>query len=225
MLLTIADVLGSQAVSEIRTTLDCLAWRDGSATAGTRARQTKRNQQADLTSGKGAKLHESLMATISGHPLVKAAARPKRFSRLLISRTVTDGGYGFHTDNAIMGSGTSRMRSDLSFTLFLSAPEDYDGGELTIDLPGAVQTLKPAAGDLVLYPSTSIHQVAPVTKGVRLACVGWIESMVRDAAQRELLLDLDNLRTELRRQLPAQSAELLTLDKSISNLLRMWAET
>ncbi len=225
MLLTIADVLDPKAVSEIRATLDRLEWRDGSATAGSRARQTKRNEQANLTSGKGAKLHDSLMAMISGHPLVKAAARPKRFSRLLISKTVTDGGYGFHTDNAIMGSGANRMRSDLSFTLFLSAPEDYDGGELTIDLPGAVQTLKPAAGDLVLYPSTSIHRVAPVTKGVRFACVGWIESMVRDASQRELLLDLDNLRAELRRQLPAQSAELLTLDKSISNLLRMWAET
>jgi len=225
MLLTIADVLGPKALTEIRATLDRLEWRDGGATAGNRARQTKRNEQANLKTGKGIKLHDSLMATISGHTLVKAAARPKRFSRLLVSKTVTDGGYGFHTDNAIMGTGASRMRSDLSFTLFLSAPEDYEGGELTIDLPGAVQTLKPAAGDLVLYPSTSIHQVAPVTSGMRLACVGWIESMVRDAAQRELLLDLDNLRAELRGKLSAQSAELLTLDKSISNLLRMWAET
>lgn len=225
MLLTLADILDSQTLKDVQTRLKTIAWRDGSATAGSRARQTKRNEQADLKSGKGAKLHDLLMGIISSHPLIGAAGRPKRFSRLLISKTVESGGYGFHTDNAIMGTGPARMRSDLSFTLFLSEPDEYEGGELTIDLPGAVQTLKPAAGDLVLYPSTSIHQVAPVTSGTRLACVGWIESMVRDSSQRELLLDLENLRAELRGKLPAQSPELLTLDKSISNLLRMWAET
>lgn len=224
MLITVADVLSQEALNDTLKALVTATWRDGGETAGARARQAKKNEQADLKSGKGARVHEALMATISSHPLIKAAARPKRFSRLIVSKTVEGGGYGFHTDNAIMYSGQGRMRSDLSFTLFLSAPEDYEGGELTIDLPGAVQTLKPAAGDLVLYPSTSIHRVAPVTAGTRLACVGWIESMIRDAAQRELLLDLENLRAELRRQLPQQSAELLTLDKSIANLLRMWAE-
>lgn len=224
MLITIAEILNAQALSDTLTDLEKVAWEDGAATAGTRARQTKRNQQADLRNRLGARLHDRLMATISGHPLIKAAARPKQFSRLLVSKTAMDGGYGFHTDNAIMGTGNARMRSDISFTLFLSDPEDYEGGELTIDLPGAVQTLKPAAGDMVLYPSTTIHQVAPVTSGVRLACVGWIESMIRDSAQREILFDMENLRAELRGKLPAQSAELLTLDKSISNLLRMWAE-
>lgn len=225
MLLTLAEVLDKQALDETVSALKSISWKDGSATAGSRARQTKRNEQADLKAGKGAKLHDKLMAVISSHPVIKAAARPKRFSRLLISKTVTSGGYGFHTDNAIMGSGPTRMRSDLSFTLFLSEPDTYEGGELTIDLPGAVQTIKPAAGDLVLYPSTSIHQVTPVTSGTRLVCVGWIESLVRDASQRELLFDLQNLRVELSRKLEAQSVELLTLDKSISNLLRMWAET
>ena len=224
MLLTLADVLDQQTLQDTLSSMETLTWKDGGATAGGRAKETKKNEQADLKTGKGAKLHDALMLVIKNHPIIKIAARPKRFSRLLISRTVTDGGYGFHTDNAIMGKGSSRLRSDLSFTLFLSNPEDYEGGELTIDMPGAVQTLKPAAGDLVLYPSTSIHQVAPVTSGVRLACVGWIESMVRDTGQRELLFDLENLRAELRGKLPNQSAELLTLDKSISNLLRMWAE-
>lgn len=224
MLLTIAEVLAPAVLRDTRAVLDNLAWHDGGNTAGARARLTKKNEQANLKSGKGAKLHDMLMTAISAHPLIKAAARPKRISRLIVSKTVESGGYGFHTDNAIMGTGSTRMRSDLSFTLFLSEPGDYEGGELTIDLPGAVQTLKPPAGDLVLYPSTSIHKVAPVTRGTRLACVGWIESIIRDAAHRELLLDLENLRTELRGKLPPQSAELLTLDKSISNLLRMWAE-
>ncbi len=224
MLLTLAEVLDRQTLDDTHDTLKTLKWDDGGATAGGRARKAKKNEQADLKTGKGARLHDSLMMVIKNHPVIKVAARPNRFSRLLISKTVEAGGYGFHTDNAIMGSGSNRLRSDLSFTLFLSDPADYEGGELTIDLPGAVQTLKPAAGDLVLYPSTSIHQVAPVTKGTRLACVGWIESMVRDAGQRELLFDLENLRAELKGKLPGQSAELLTLDKSISNLLRMWAE-
>lgn len=224
-MLTLAEVLDDQTLHNTLATLKVVGWKDGGATAGARARQIKKNKQANLNNGQGAKLHDMLMSIISNHPLIKAAAQPKRFSSLLISQTTEGGGYGFHTDNALMGWGSDRMRSDLSFTLFLSNPEDYEGGELTIDLPGAVQTLKPAAGDLVLYPSTSIHQVAPVTAGRRLACVGWIESMIRSGAQRELLFDLENLRAELRGKLPAQSVELLTLDKSISNLLRMWAET
>ena len=224
MLLTLAEVLNKQTLKDTLNSVESLTWKDGGATAGGRAKKAKKNEQADLRSGKGGKLHDALMAIIKSHPVVQAAARPKRFSRLLISKTKTAGGYGFHTDNAIMGSAGSRLRSDISFTLFLSQPDEYEGGELTIDLPGAVQTLKPAAGDMVLYPSSSIHQVAPVTGGTRLACVGWIESMVRDPSQRELLFDLQNLRAELVGKLPGQSAELLTLDKSISNLLRMWAE-
>lgn len=224
MLLTLAEVLDHQTLTDMREALKLVTWQDGGKTAGGRARRAKKNEQADLSAGKGAALHEVLLSTIRSHPIVKAAARPKRFSKLLVSKTVEEGGYGFHTDNAIMGSGSARLRSDISFTLFLSEPDDYEGGELTIDLPGALQTLKPAAGDMVLYPSSSIHQVAPVTAGTRLACVGWIESMVRDPNQRELLFDLENLRAELRSKLPDQSPEHLTLDKSIANLLRMWAE-
>nr|GGH94500.1 hypothetical protein GCM10011355_08830 [Aquisalinus luteolus] len=143
----------------------------------------------------------------------------------MISQTADGGHYGNHTDNAIMGKGTGRLRTDISFTLFLSPPDSYEGGELVVDLPGYTQTLKPDAGDLVLYPSSSIHQVAPVTSGIRLACVGWIESLVRDSFQREILFDLENLRAKMRGQYPQGSAELLTLDKSIANLMRVWAET
>ncbi len=122
-----------------------------------------------------------------------------------------------------MGKGGARLRTDLSFTLFLTPPGEYDGGELVIHAAGMTQELKGEAGYLVLYPSSSIHEVKPVTRGERIVCVGWIECLIADGAQREMLFDLENLRTALRRQLPAQSAELLTLDKTIANLLRMWA--
>ena len=121
--------------------------------------------------------------------------------------------------------GAQRLRTDLSFTLFLTPPGEYEGGELVIHAAGMTQVLKGEAGNLVLYPSGSIHEVKPVTKGTRIVCIGWIESTVADPAQREMLFDLENLRTALRQQLPAQSAELLTLDKTIANLLRMWARS
>jgi PKHD-type hydroxylase len=134
-----------------------------------------------------------------------------------------DGRYGAHVDNALMGKGAQRLRTDLSFTMFLTPPGEYEGGELVIHAAGMTQEMKGEAGYLVLYPSGSIHEVKPVTRGERIVCVGWIESLVADAGQREMLFDLENLRAALRQKLPAQSAELLTLDKTIANLLRMWA--
>ena len=180
----------------------------------------KRNQQADLSSRSGVKLKERLGAAIFGHPVLRAAGQPKRFSRLMVSKTGPGGGYGLHVDNAFMGQGETRLRTDLSFTLFLSDPESYVGGELVVELAGMQQSFKPAAGDLVLYPSTSLHQVAPVTEGERIVCIGWIESSVRDGAGRDILFDLENLRVSLAQRLDAQSAEMLTLAKAIANLQR-----
>ena len=223
MLITIPDVFSPQEISDIATITGSIKWKSGTKTAGSRAAKVKRNEQANLQVGAGRALHEQLLQGIRSHPVLNAAARPKRFSRLMLSRTGPGGGYGAHIDNAIMGKGAGRMRADLSLTCFLSAPEDYDGGELEIDLPGMVHSLKPAAGSLVLYPTSAIHRVAPVTRGSRLACVGWIQSLIPDAAQRALLFDLTNLGIALRQQLDAGSPEVLTLEKSISNLLRMWA--
>ena len=180
----------------------------------------KHNAQADLSSRTGSKLRKMLKAAISGHPVLRAAAQPKRFSKLLVSRTETGGGYGLHVDNAFMGDGADRIRTDLSFTLFLSDPDTYAGGELSTEHAGLTQALKPPAGDLVLYPSTSLHEVKPVTSGTRLACVGWIESHVRSAEDREILFDLENLRASLAQRHDPQSPEMLTLAKTISNLLR-----
>lgn len=225
MILTVGDVLDRAGLDQVRQAAPDLTWRDGRATAGRRAKRVKRNEQADLSTKAGAALHALLLAAIEGNAVIRAAARPKRCSRLLLSRAGKGGGYGAHIDNAVMGHGAGRMRSDVSFTLFLSEPDAYDGGELVIDHPGGEQAIKPPAGDLVLYPSTSIHRVNPIAAGERLVCVGWIESLIRDPCRRELLFDLDNVRTDLRAKLPPDGPELLTLDKTVSNLLRLWVET
>ncbi|GGD11168.1 Fe2+-dependent dioxygenase [Aquisalinus flavus] len=225
MLITISSLLNQTELAETRDALETVEWSDGAKTAGRTARNVKQNRQADLSGSRGQALHELLLRKISGHPVLQAAARPAKFSRLLISETADHGGYGDHTDNALMGRGAARIRTDLSFTLFLSEPARYEGGELVIDMPGYTQAVKPDAGDLVLYPSGTIHQVAPVTKGTRIACVGWLQSLIRDAACREILFDMENLRASLRASLPQGSRELLTLDKSIANLVRLWAET
>jgi len=202
-----------------------LTWRDGRETAGSVARQVKRNEQAAMNSPAGRALQDELSQLVSDNMVVKAAAQPRRFSPVIISRTGVGGKYGAHVDNALMGRGAQRLRTDLSFTLFLTPPGEYEGGELVIHAAGMTQELKGEAGNLVLYPSGSIHEVKPVTKGTRIVCIGWIESTVADPAQREMLFDLENLRTALRQQLPAQSVELLTLDKTMANLLRMWARS
>ena len=220
MFLTLANILSENELAHVHKRMETLSWKDGARTAGGRARAVKQNQQADLTSKSGQGLHTFFMEAFERSSAVRAAARPKQWSRLLVSRTEANGGYGDHVDNALMNG----MRTDLSFTLFLSDPQTYDGGELVIDLPGGVQTAKPLAGDMVLYPSGVIHRVEPVTRGTRFAAVGWIESRVRSAAEREILFDLDNARMSLGKKLDSSAPELLVLDKIASNLLRRWAE-
>ena len=223
MILVINALPDQARLAAIRERIALVEWRDGRETAGAVAREVKRNEQAAMDSTAGRALQEELSRLVADNTVVQAAAQPRRFSPVLISRTGVDGHYGAHVDNALMGKGAARLRTDLSFTLFLSPPGDYDGGELVIHTAGMTQAVKGEAGYLVLYPSGSIHEVTPVTRGERIVCVGWIESMIADQAQREVLFDMENLRTALRAQLPSQSAELLTLDKTIANLLRMWA--
>ena len=223
MILVINAIPDASHLAAIAERIALLEWRDGRETAGSVAREVKRNEQAALEGTAGRALQEELTRIVDDNSVVRAAAQPRRFSPLIVSRTGVDGKYGAHVDNALMGQGARRLRTDLSFTLFLTPPGDYDGGELVVHTAGMTQEIKGEAGYLVLYPSGSIHEVKPVTRGTRIVCVGWIESLVADPAQREMLFDLENLRTALRGQLPSQSAELLTLDKTIANLLRMWA--
>lgn len=224
MFLTIASVLSPRDLARIRKKADALDWVDGTRTAGGRARTVKHNQQANLRSVPGEALHVFMMQAVSNHPVLNAAAQPARFSRLMLSRTGPGDYYGRHVDNARVGSGEDRVRTDMSFTLFLSDPESYDGGELVVESQGGAHAAKPAAGDLVLYPSGDIHEVRPVTRGERLACVGWIECAVRDPQAREALFELENLRAALAAKLPADNPEHLVLDKVIANLVRRWSD-
>ncbi|MEM1380689.1 MAG: Fe2+-dependent dioxygenase [Pseudomonadota bacterium] len=221
--LTITDILDGAAFAEIHDRIGALKWRDGKATAGKTAARVKQNEQADLTSAEGRAVSERIRKALYANPVFVAAARPRRMSSLLISRTADGGHYGPHVDNGLMKVGGDRLRTDLSFTLFLSAPDSYEGGELIVHQSGASQRLKGELGELVLYPSSDIHEVTPVTKGVRMVCVGWVESLIADPTQRALLFDLENLKVSLKAELPDGSAERLVLDKTIANLLRMWA--
>lgn len=223
MLITIASVLDPDALQQVEKLITTVRWKDGAETAGKTAREVKRNRQADLSTRTGVQLRDLLMTAVAGQSVLQAAAHPDRFSKLLISKTEEGGGYGLHVDNALMPIGDKKMRTDLSFTLFLSDPKKYEGGELQIEHAGQSLSLKPAAGDLVLYPSTSLHSVNPVTSGTRFACVGWIESRVQRPDDRELLFDMANLKTALAKQHRPQSPEMLMSAKILSNLIRRFS--
>lgn len=219
MLITIAGVLDTKALEAVEDLIATLRWSDGAKTAGATAREVKHNLQADLGSRTGAKLRDVLRSAIDQHPVFQAAAQPARSSNLLVSKTEPGGGYGLHVDNAYMPLKDGKIRADLSFTLFLSDPDTYQGGELQIEHAGQSVIVKPQAGDLVLYPSTSLHQVNEVKAGTRLACVGWIESRVRSEAQREILFDLENLHASKN---GVDGIEAITLGKIIANLKRQF---
>lgn len=208
------EVLSPEDVARLRDGLSVATFQDGKATARGDARQVKANQQA---SGVEA-LSAFVRAALNRDPVFQAWARPARWSRLLFSRYRPGDAYGLHVDEAFMAAeGGGELRTDLSFTLFLSDPETYDGGELEVVGPEGSLTAKPAAGTAVLYDTGRVHQVAPVTAGERLAAVGWIQSRVREAERREVLFDLWRLRAAL-----PDGEPRLTLDKSVGRLLRMW---
>lgn len=219
-MILLEGVLAAEDVDRVRRDLEAAPWRDGAATAGGAARAVKHNRQAAGNDPGVAALGDFVTAALRRHPTFELAARPLRLSRLLFSRYEGGETYGDHTDDALMGEPP--LRSDLAFTVFLSAPESYEGGALTVSTPLGEQAIKLSAGDAVLYHSGTIHRVAPVTAGMRLACVGWVQSLVRDAAQRDLLFDLATARAQCAGKIARET--LLLLDRTQSNLLRMWAE-
>ncbi|HZT49964.1 MAG TPA: Fe2+-dependent dioxygenase, partial [Hyphomicrobiaceae bacterium] len=192
MIIAIADVLSAADVAEVTAGLADATFVDGRSTAGWAAKLVKANLQAehgprlDAVAG----LVESRLAA---QPVFTLALRPKTILGPMFSRYETGHAYGQHVDDALMGG----VRTDCSFTLFLSPPETYDGGELIISTSAGEDAYKLAAGSLVAYPSSSLHRVAPVTRGARLAAVGWVRSYIRDAAKRELLFDLETARRRL----------------------------
>lgn len=220
-MLLLNRVLEAEDLARILTGLEEKArWIDGKATAGPAARAVKHNLQAAGADSAIQALEHFAEHALRRHPMFEIAARPRKLSRLLFSRYEPGMTYGAHTDDAIMGADA--IRTDLAFTLFLSDPESYDGGELTISSALGEQAVKLNAGDAILYPAGTIHYVAPVLRGARIACVGWVQSLIADSAQREILFDLSVARTRISSSNAARE-DLLSLDKSVSNLLRMWA--
>ncbi len=223
MYLILQGVLAPEDIARLRKDLAELHWGDGKRTAGPAARAVKQNLQADGRDARTEALERFVVDALYRHPLFEIAARPAKLSRLLFSRYEPGMTYGAHTDDALMGDGASRLRTDLAFTLFLAEPSSYDGGALTIDSTLGEQEIKLEAGNAILYSAGSIHFVAPVTRGVREAAVGWIQSVVAEAGRREILFDLAVARARFG-EAGAARAELLRMDKAISNLLRMWAQ-
>lgn len=192
---------------------------DGNTTAGWYASAHKNNEQAGHDRALSALLSK-VEQTVMAHPLIQASARPRQVLNVLFSRYREGMYYGQHVDDALMNG----QRSDLSFTLFVSAPDEYDGGELVLDQTGGEQWIKADAGSLFLYPSTSLHRVEPVTRGERLALVGWLNSHIRQSEHREILFDLDRSIESWRQSHGAEGDALALLLKTRSNLLRLWAD-
>ncbi|HEV2539584.1 MAG TPA: Fe2+-dependent dioxygenase [Frateuria sp.] len=225
MLMHIPGILDRAQLARLRTALDGAAWTDGRETVGAQGAQVKRNLQLPDTSPLRPELGREVGEAVARHPLFHAAVLPQRILPPRFNRYEDGGHYGFHVDGAVMALPEGgQLRSDVSCTLFLSEPEDYEGGELVVsDLYGEHEVKLPA-GDAIVYPSGSLHEVRPVTRGVRLAAFFWVQSLVRDDGQRRLLLELD---TSIQRltQSGADARAVLQLTGIYHNLLRRWSQT
>jgi PKHD-type hydroxylase len=219
MLIQIADVLTPDAVAALRESLagEAAGFFPGKATAGWAARDVKNNEQASGPAAQAA--IEQVKAALLGNALFQSAARPKTFVKLLVSRYKPGMAYGTHVDDALMAG----IRTDMSFTLFLAEPESYGGGELVIEGPDGESDFKLLPGHLVLYQTTSLHHVAEVTRGERLAIVGWVRSFIRSPEQREVLFEMDQVIVKLRAA-QAPREDMNHALKVRNSLLRMWAE-
>lgn len=223
MIVPIANVLDAETLQQVRELLAQGTFVDGKQTAGWHARQVKNNAQ--LQSGETARQASALIhRALSNSAVFTAAVRPRHIRPMLFSRYSGGQNYGAHVDDALMGSGETLTRSDVSLTVFLSDAESYTGGELVIEGTGGEQSFKLDAGSVITYPSNTLHYVAPVTSGTREVAVTWVESLVRDPAHREMLFDLDTARRNLF-QREGKSHEFDLISKTHANLLRQWAET
>ena len=228
MLVCIPNVLSKADVAEFRRIIDASDWEDGRSTAGAASAMVKRNEQLPPDSEVARLLGNRVLTALSASPRFISAAIPLQIFPPLFNRYAASDGhhFGLHVDNAVRGDRLTgmRIRTDLSVTLFLSEPEDYDGGELVIeDLYGSHE-IKLPAGDLVVYPASSLHLVTPVTRGTRVASFFWLQSMVRDAHARSLIFDLDTSIQALVERLGRDDPETVKLTGIYHNLIRYWAE-
>jgi PKHD-type hydroxylase len=217
MQIVIGNVLTAAEIKTVLAALKGARFADGRATAGFAARLVKKNEQAE---GRSLETVRKLIAErILAHEVFRLAVRPKALSPVMLSRYEKGMHYGSHVDDALMDG----MRTDVAFTLFLSDPKSYAGGELIVESAAGEDAVKLPAGSMVAYPATTLHRVADVTRGARLAAVGWARSFVRDPAQRELLFELDTARRQMFAR-DGKTAEFDLILKSFANLMRMWVE-
>src|SRR6185503_19807554 len=226
MMIQIPGVLTSAQVSEVRRLIDAAEWADGNVTSGPQAAIAKRNRQLSEDNAAAKRAGEIILDALGRHALFMAAALPAKVWPPLFNRYGGGERFGMHVDNAVRvkRGGVERLRSDLSATLFLSEPDSYEGGELTVEDTYGAHAVKLAAGDLILYPASSLHHVTPVTAGERVASFLWIQSMIRDDAQRRVLFDLDAAVQRLVPELGQAHASVVALTGTYHNLLRMWVD-
>lgn len=224
MLIEIPQVLSAAQWRAMRASLDAADWVDGRVTAGPQSAQVKFNEQLPEDHPVARELGGAIIDALRRHPLFMSAALPLRVFPPLFNRYREGGNFGNHVDNAIRyAGGGNPIRTDLSLTLFLAEPDEYDGGELMVEDTYGVHAVKLPAGHAILYPSTSLHSVRPVTRGARVASFFWIQSMVRSDADRTLLFDLDAAIQGLGRDVPGHESAV-SLTGVYHNLLRRWAE-
>jgi len=222
MLTCIPDILGRPEIETIRAAIASGVFLDGRKTAGTRAKRVKNNEQMDQGSDAAKEIKAMVLAALKRSKTFRRVTLPRTIRPPLISRYRAGMNYGPHVDEAMMGP-EAKERSDISVTVFLSDPGDYEGGELVMNSPFGRQEIKLPAGHAVVYPASTLHQVAPVTRGERLAAVTWVRSQVRDPARREILYDICRMRETLAKLHPdGEEADLAF--KTHANLLRMWSE-
>ena len=225
MLITIPDVLTADELAEGRAALDAAEWIDGKVTAGYQAQSVKENLQLPEGHPVAKKLGEMVLAALARSPLFMSAALPLKVFPPMFNRYTGGGHFGTHVDTAIRATASTgqRIRTDVSATLFFSAPDEYDGGELLVEDTYGAHSVKLPAGHMVLYPATSLHRVTPVTRGARVASFFWIQSMIRADADRALLYDLDTGIQRLAKEMPGNPIGV-QLTGVYHNLLRRWAE-
>ena len=226
MLVHVKNVLTPDEVAQCRARLESGDWVDGRVTAGTQAARAKHNLQTPEDSAVARELGDLILRALGRSPLFNAAALPLRVLPPLFNRYDVGMGFGAHVDGAIRmvpGAGI-RMRADISTTLFLTDPADYDGGELVIEDTFGSHGVKLPAGDMIVYPATSLHRVEPITRGSRWSAFFWSQSMVKDDGARALLYDLDRGITGARADLSDDNPAVIALTSSYHNLLRRWAE-
>ena len=222
MLVRIANVLIPEELAICRERLSGAAWGDGRVTAGHQSAKAKDNLQLPEASAEARELGAIVVRALERNPLFMASTLARHVFPPLFNKYEQGMGFGAHVDNAVrqIGNTAHRIRTDISATLFISAPEDYDGGELIIEDTFGTQSVKLAAGDMVVYPASSLHRVAPVTRGARVASFFWVQSMVQDDGERALLFDLDRAIAELDRNNPVA----VRLTAVYHNLVRKWAQ-